>query len=260
MSPSARSGRSARRGGAPRSLTADQIVDMALTITRESGLDGLTMSVLAERLGAGVMTLYSYFRGRDELLDAMAQRAALELYETHRDVTTAGWQEELRAHYHSIRNSLKHHPTLADLVFFRGQILPADPESFAPIVDHVRRHVDAMVAGGVPPETAVRAFFGLSMFTVASTLREDDFTQSSSQYRDYLDGLIQSVSGKSPSKSDGDARFGSDDEFDIMLNIFIDGLVSATATGNAQRPVGAGRVGASRSSKVSRGTARRKSS
>jgi AcrR family transcriptional regulator len=260
MSPSAKAGRSARRGGAPRSLTVDQIVDTALTITRESGLDGLTMTVLAERLKVGVMTLYSYFRGRDELLDAMGQRAALELYETHRDVTTGGWQEELRAHYHSVRDSLKRHPTLADLIFFRGQILPADPQSDAPIVKHVRSHVDAMVKGGVPPETAVRAFFGLSMFTVASALRDDDFTQASSQYRDQLDGLIRSVSGASVASADGDARFGSDAEFDMMLNIFIDGIESAISKGNAPQAMDADRVAARRPSKGAPGDARRESS
>ena len=41
-----------------------------------NGLDGLTMNALATRLGVGVMTIYSYYRGRDELLDAMADRAA----------------------------------------------------------------------------------------------------------------------------------------------------------------------------------------
>ncbi|HME75875.1 MAG TPA: TetR/AcrR family transcriptional regulator [Mycobacterium sp.] len=235
MSTSAKAGRSPRRGGAPRSLTAEQIVDTALTITRESGIDGLTMSVLAERLSVGVMTLYSYFRGRDELLDAMGQRAALELYETHVDATDAEWQEELRVHYHSVRDSLKRHPTLADLIFFRGEILPADPDSYAPIVAHIRRHVDAMVNGGVPPQVAVRAFFGLSMFTVASALREDDFTRTSTHHREYLDDLVKSVGGGSDVNTSGDARFGSDNEFDIMLDIFIEGIESSAKKRKRQR-------------------------
>ncbi|WP_141120092.1 TetR/AcrR family transcriptional regulator [Mycobacterium malmoense] len=235
MSPSSRAGRSARRGGVPRSLTVELIVDAALTITREAGLDALTMSVLAERLGVGVMTLYSYFRGRDELLDAMGQRAALELYETHVDKTNAGWKEELRVHYHSIRESLKSHPTLADLIFFRGEVIPADPESYAPIIAHMRRHIDAMVKGGVPPDVAVRVFLGLSMFTVASALHQEDFTRTSTRTREYLDDLVRSVAGDSKVTSSADARFGSDDGFDMMLNIFIEGIESSVKTKKRQR-------------------------
>src|ERR1700682_1244113 len=60
-------------------------------LTRELGQDRLTMAGLAERLGVGAMTLYSYFRSRDELLDAMARRAAVELYDRHVDLDGASW-------------------------------------------------------------------------------------------------------------------------------------------------------------------------
>ena len=73
-----------RRGGLKRSLTEDQIVEAALGLTHELGLHRLTMAGLAERLGVGAMTPYSYFRSRDELLDAMARRA--ELYDGHVDL------------------------------------------------------------------------------------------------------------------------------------------------------------------------------
>jgi AcrR family transcriptional regulator len=206
-----------------------------MVITREESLDGLTMSALAERLGVGVMTLYSYFRGREELLDAMGQRAALELYDMHVDATNAGWQEELRVHYHSIRESLKSHPTLADLIFFRGELIPADPENYAPIIAHMRRHTEAMVKGGVPPDVAVRMFLGLSMFTVASALRQDDFTRTSTLSREYLDDFVAAVAGDSKVSSDADARFGSDSEFDMMLDIFIEGIESTVKRKKRQR-------------------------
>jgi AcrR family transcriptional regulator len=122
-------------------------------------MDGLTMSALAKRLKVGVMTLYSYFRGRDELLDAMGRRAALELYDEHVDITTGTWQDELRAHYHAIRESLKRHPALAELVFHRGEVLPSsDPENYGPILAHVRRHVGAMIQGGCRPESPSARF------------------------------------------------------------------------------------------------------
>ncbi|MFF7944923.1 TetR/AcrR family transcriptional regulator [Nocardia gamkensis] len=235
MAPSSKAGRSGRRGGVARSLNTEQIVDAALAITREANLSGLTMNVLAERLGVGAMTLYSYFRSRDELLDAMGRQAAVELYEWQVDATDAPWQEGLRVHYQSIREGLKSRPALADLIFFRGELIPADAEHYAPIVAHMRRHIDAMVDGGVPAELAMRVFLGLSMFTVASVLREDDYTTASTLYRRHFDDLVESVTGETDHDSDADARFGSDTEFTMMLDIFIEGIESTVKKRKRQR-------------------------
>jgi AcrR family transcriptional regulator len=214
----------------PRSLTEDQIVSTALEASREVGLEGLTMTLLAKKLGVGVMTLYSYFRGRDELLDAMAHRAATELYDRHEDLEGADWDAELRAHYHSIRDSLKRHPPLADLLFFRGQVMPSGATDFDSMTEHVRRHVNSMVAAGVGPDLAVRAFIGLSLFTVASALRRDDYTDAASPYRGLVEQLTHSLSSSLPTEFVGDARFGSDEQFDTMLDLTIRGIRSTIET------------------------------
>lgn len=193
----------------------------ALELTRDVGLEGLTMAVLAQRLGVGAMTLYSYFRSRDVLLDAMAQRAVVELYDQHLDVEGASWDVELQAHYRAVRASLKRHPTLADLLFYRGQVLmPASSEHNETIEAHLRRHVQAMIRGGIEPGLAVRSFFGLSMFTLASALRPEDLT-SSTTYRGQLERVLGSTGHATGSQ---DARFGSDDEFEVLLELMLRGL------------------------------------
>ncbi|MGX9787747.1 TetR/AcrR family transcriptional regulator [Mycobacterium sp. MMS18-G62] len=237
MSSTARRSRSARRGGVQRSLTEEQIVSTALETSREVGLEGLTMTLLAKKLGVGVMTLYSYFRGRDELLDAMAHRAATELYDQHEDLEGAAWDAELRAHYHSIRESLKRHPSLADLLFFRGQVMPSGSTDFDSMAEHARRHVTSMVAAGVRADLAVRAFIGLSLFTVASALRRDDYTDAASPYRGLVEQLTHSLSSSLPTEFVGDARFGSDEQFDTMLDLTINGIRAAIeASPRSKRP------------------------
>jgi AcrR family transcriptional regulator len=209
-----------------RSLSAEQIVAAALELTRDVGLEGLTMAVLAQRLGVGAMTLYSYFSSRDELLDAMARRAAVELYDQHVDLDGASWDVELQAHYRAIRASLKRHPTLADLLFYRGQVLvAANAEHDDTIAAHIRRHVQAMIQGGIEPGLAVRSFFGLSMFTLASALRPEDLATSTT-YRGQLEQVLQSAGY---STGTDDARFGSDDEFEVMLELLLRGLRSTTS-------------------------------
>lgn len=224
MSASSRRSANRRRGGVQRSLTDEQIVEAALALTLEAGLDTLTMAALARRLDVGVMTLYSYFRSRSELLSAMAQSAVVALYERHVDVEDGSWDDQLRAHYHSLRKSLKEHPSLADLLFYQGQfwqLLPGNSEVRDKIAEHVGRHVEVMIRDGIEPRLAVRAFYGLSMFTLTSALREEDLKppehgQDAVAMRQFTAQLVQ--------WEPDDIRFGSDEQFDVMLDLMLAGL------------------------------------
>ena len=55
-----------------RALTRERIVETAVRIGDTESLDTLTVRRLAGELGVGAMTLYSYFRNKEEILDAMA--------------------------------------------------------------------------------------------------------------------------------------------------------------------------------------------
>lgn len=82
----------ARRAvGRPRRLTLDAIIDAACTV----GFDRLEMCSVAERLHTGVATLYGYVRGRDHLLELVAERMATRALADNFGGT---WQEVLRGH------------------------------------------------------------------------------------------------------------------------------------------------------------------
>jgi AcrR family transcriptional regulator len=66
-----------RRGPKP-SLNLDDIVSTAVEIADEEGLDAVSMRRIAERLGVGAMTLYSYVPTKSDLLDLMVDRIAGE--------------------------------------------------------------------------------------------------------------------------------------------------------------------------------------
>jgi AcrR family transcriptional regulator len=62
-------------------LTVKAIVTAAIEIADTNGLDALSMRNVAERLGVGVMSLYTYVPGKLELIDLMLDTAYSELYE-----------------------------------------------------------------------------------------------------------------------------------------------------------------------------------
>ena len=55
-------------------LNEETVVDAALALIAERGLDGLSMRALGEHLGVEAMSLYHWFASKDRLLDAIADR------------------------------------------------------------------------------------------------------------------------------------------------------------------------------------------
>lgn len=87
-------------------IERDKILDAALELLAETGLDGLTTRKLAERLGVQQPALYWHFKNKGDLLDALNERI-LERYHAHRvpdpDET---WQQFARANARSFRKAL----------------------------------------------------------------------------------------------------------------------------------------------------------
>lgn len=59
-----------RRGRRPK-VSVDDVVDAAIELADRDGLAALSMRTLAEQLGVGAMTLYSYVASRDDLVVLM---------------------------------------------------------------------------------------------------------------------------------------------------------------------------------------------
>jgi AcrR family transcriptional regulator len=61
--------------GPKQRLDIDQIVEAAIALAAQHGLAALSMRKVAERLGVGTMSLYTYVPGKPELLDLMLDAA-----------------------------------------------------------------------------------------------------------------------------------------------------------------------------------------
>lgn len=83
--------------GRPPQRTRTQVVAAAIAIADAEGLDALTMRRLAAELGAGVMSLYTYVRDKDDLVDQMVdQVSAFEPTAQPADLLAlVGWQRNL---------------------------------------------------------------------------------------------------------------------------------------------------------------------
>ena len=94
-------------------LSRDRIVTAAVEIVDEEGPDALTMRAVAQRLGAGTMSLYRHVSGREELLDlALGAMAA----EVPTSPLTGDWRRDLAAIAADVRAGLLRRPHLTVLL------------------------------------------------------------------------------------------------------------------------------------------------
>ena len=102
-------------------LSLERIVDAAITIADNEGIQALSMRRIAAELGSGVMSLYRHIRRKDDLLDLLLDAAYGEVeLPRHRD----GWRTELRLVAVRTRQALKRHTWLGTLLQRRPPLGP----------------------------------------------------------------------------------------------------------------------------------------
>lgn len=104
-------------------LSREQVAKTALALADADGLEALSMRALADRLGVGTMTLYGYFRNKEELLDAVVD-AAMGEGEGEAPAVEGGWREQLRELVLFARRNLLQHPSLVELRVRRPVLRP----------------------------------------------------------------------------------------------------------------------------------------
>jgi len=96
------------------SLSREAIVQAALRVVDEDGLDALTMRRIASELGAGVMSLYVYFRSKEDVIDALADAVLAPIpLDTGSE---ADWREQIKELMRKIHQTLLAHPGINEIV------------------------------------------------------------------------------------------------------------------------------------------------
>jgi len=162
MSTAAAPSRTRRARG---SLSAESILDAAERIVDADGLHALSMPVLARELGSGVTSIYWYFRSKDDLVAALADRVEQHLYARLPPIGDGPWADELVAYFSSYRALMHRTPVYREMFAFRTR----STFGGSTVTRSVLRRVDAglalFVRGGLTPDEAAHAYQVCSAYT-----------------------------------------------------------------------------------------------
>ncbi|MFI9190192.1 TetR/AcrR family transcriptional regulator [Streptomyces californicus] len=159
------------------------IVATARELAEEQGWDAVTTRRLAERIEYSQPVLYSHFRGKREIIGAVALEGAAELAAAVRSATSAsptadGPRGRVAALAHAYLDFAARHPAVYDALFqLDGGLAYAREDTPAPLKDAFASLLETLaeVAGdGVAPgaftETFWAALHGLATLTRADRL------------------------------------------------------------------------------------------
>jgi len=155
----------ARTRRARGSLSAEEILVAAERIVDGDGLHSLSMPTLARELGCGVTSIYWYFRSKDDLVVALADRAEEHLYARLPPIGDGPWDDEVVGYFSSYRALMHRTPIYREMFAFRiGSTFGGSA-----VTRSVLRRLDAglglFVRGGLTPDQAARAYQSCSLYT-----------------------------------------------------------------------------------------------
>jgi len=141
-----------RKPGRPTLLTPDVVVTTAIALIDETGL--LRLADVAGRLGIDVSGLYRYFRGRTELVGAVAERITRPLREPF--AQTEDWRADARSRVRQIEACYREHPSVTSLIM-------AEAELSGPALDVVRQGAQLLRRSGAPDAAVFQALHAIEV-------------------------------------------------------------------------------------------------
>jgi AcrR family transcriptional regulator len=205
-------------------LSRERVLQAAVALADERGVEELTMRKLAKELGVEAMSLYNHVANKDDLLDGMVD---IVFSEIDPPVPGGDWKAELRKRAVSTREALTRHRWAVGEMEGRTSHGPANLRVHDAVLGCLR-------AAGFSVETTVHAYsvqdayiygFALQETDMSSETPEDFAAEAQRQMRDYeavladYPHLVEVVGGYV-----AESGYDYSAEFLFGLDVILDGL------------------------------------
>lgn len=203
-----------------KSLNRDAILNAAVALADERGIDALSMRKLAETLGIEAMSLYNHVKNKDDLLDGMVNMVVAEI---ELPATNIHWKLAMRQRAISAQEMLLRHPWASMLIVARINVGSA-----------MLRYVDATIgclrAAGFTYALADHAIsvidshiYGFTLLKSNFPIEEQEYAQAAEQFLPMFPAAIYPhARGWAEEVISG--RHSGINEFTFGLDLILDGL------------------------------------
>lgn len=212
---------------APRTpLSRERIVDAAAAVADRDGLGGVSMRTVGRALGVEAMSLYHHVASKDDLLDALADWAMARVDLPDLDTP---WRAAMRERARSARAVFSAHPWALGLVESRRTPGSALLRHHDTVLGCLRRN-------GFSVPLAAHAFSVLDSYVYGFVLTEQNLPfeagEAAEEFVDSMDLPVDAYPhlGEMMATLVVGGGYSYADEFDVGLELILDGLAARLAT------------------------------
>jgi AcrR family transcriptional regulator len=152
-------------------LSRDRILQAALELADEGGIEALTMRRLGHALGFEAMSLYNHVANKDDVLDGILD---LVLAESEPPSPAGDWDAAVRTSAVSVHEALRRHPWSCTLLMAPERVRPARLRYMDKLLGRLRE-------AGFSAETTYHAYhvldghiFGFSLWETSHTYTAEE--------------------------------------------------------------------------------------
>jgi AcrR family transcriptional regulator len=139
-----------------------QIVEAAVKLADQEGIEAVSMRRLAERLGVGTMTPYTYVESKDELIELMRDEVARAMLVP--EPLPSDWREALRQIAGRTREAMAAHP-------WAVSARPAGARLRINIARHIEQSARVVETLGVDPKIGAAALAAVDDYVIGHCMR-----------------------------------------------------------------------------------------
>jgi AcrR family transcriptional regulator len=176
---------SANPGNKPsrRPLTAERVIDGAIELADETGIDAFTIRRLADAVDVKPMTIYHHVPNKEAIIDGMVDRVFSEI---DLPPTDLDWRPAIQARSRSMRQVLAKHPWASPLMESRTSPGPSTlrhhdavlgcfrtAEFSLELTGHAYAAIDAFLYGFALQEATLPATGGDEMAELAASMADE---------------------------------------------------------------------------------------
>jgi AcrR family transcriptional regulator len=202
-------------------VTRERVLEAAVALADEGGLDAVSMRKLGQRLGVEAMAMYRHVRDKEDLLDGLAE---VVLGEIEPPPPGGDWKAGLRGQILAARSVMLRHPWAPRLLEDRGTSGPA-------ALEHIERVLATLFAGGFSIDLAHHAMhvLGSRVFGFNQDLFDDSGVpdpETAAAFAAQLASAYPNIAAIAGAASHEGGLGGCDDDYEFAfgLDLILDGL------------------------------------
>jgi TetR/AcrR family tetracycline transcriptional repressor len=147
-------------------IEREKVLDAAMALINEAGLDQFTTRKLADRLGVQQPALYWHFKNKSALLDELNDLILARFHKHRFPSEGETWDEFTASHARSFRRAL--------LSVRNGARINAGTRPSARQFAEAERQLELYVKAGFTPEEALTIAIGIARYVVGFVIEEQD--------------------------------------------------------------------------------------